>query len=49
MANALAKRNQEWEDKKKAFMDQKMNELKEKILEHARSDYRKDVNKELIA
>ena len=46
---AMAKRNEEWEQKKKEFVTSKMNALKELILEHARSEYQKDKNKEIIA
>lgn len=49
MTKAMAKRNDEWEDKKRAFVATKLGELKDAILEHARSELQKDVNKQLIA
>jgi hypothetical protein len=38
MTTGMAKRNDEWEQKKKDFVTEKMNALKELILDHARSE-----------
>jgi len=45
----MKKRNEEWETKKKEFVTAKMNELKEKILNHAKAELNKQKNKEKIA
>jgi len=49
MKLAHDKRVQEWEDKKKKFLNAQMELLKETILDHAKSEWRKDYNKELLA
>jgi hypothetical protein len=49
MTTGMAKRNDEWEQKKKDFVKDKMNALKDLILEHAGSELKKDKNKEIIA
>lgn len=48
MKISLNKRKEEWASKKSEFSNAQMQELKEAILEHAQSDWRKDYNKELI-
>ena len=42
-------RNEKWEQKKAEFMKMQMEELKQKILDHAQSELRKVENKRLIA
>jgi hypothetical protein len=49
LEKVMAQRNKEWEQKKRDFINARMDELKEKILEHARTEYQKDKNKEIIA
>lgn len=49
MTKAMEQRHAEWEQKKQAFLTKKMNELKEAILEHARAELQKDVNKQRTA
>ena len=45
----MAKRNEEWEQKKRDFVTSNMNDLKSLILDHAKSEWQKDKNKEIIA
>lgn len=45
----MAKRNEEWEQKKRDFVTSNMNDLKALILDHAKSEWQKDKNKEIIA
>jgi len=48
MNKMKAKRNQEWDEKKAKFMKNEMQELKDEILQHAQSEWRKDENKRII-
>jgi len=48
-AARMVVRNEKWEQKKAEYMKEKMEELKQKILEHAQSELRKVENKRLIA
>lgn len=48
MSKMKAKRNQEWDEKKATFMRNEMQELKDEILQHAQSEWRKDENKRII-
>jgi len=45
----MEKRNAEWEAKKLKFINDRMNELKLEILEHASSELFKENNKKIIA
>lgn len=49
MAKAMEKRHEEWEQRKRDYMVQKMDELKEDILQHAKGELQKDTNKQIIA
>jgi len=49
MAKAMEKRHEEWEQRKRDYMVEKMDELKEAILQHAKGELQKDTNKQIIA
>lgn len=48
MVKAMAKRHEEWEQRKQDFHNQQMLALKEAILTHARDELRKVVNREKV-
>ena len=48
MVQAMAKRHEEWEQKKRDFANAQMEALKEKILTHAKEELRKVVNREKV-
>lgn len=48
MKTMKEKRNKEWEDKNAKFLANKMQELKDEILQAALSEWKKDENKRII-
>jgi len=44
----MAKRNEEWEDRKRNFAKEQMLALKNTILDHAKDELRKVVNREKV-
>jgi len=48
MVKAMAKRHDEWEQRKRDFANAQMEALKEKILTHAKEELRKVVNREKV-
>jgi hypothetical protein len=48
MVKAMAKRHEEWEQRKRDFANAQMEALKEKILAHAEAELRKVVNREKV-